>query len=178
MGFIRSVFFLYNRGSFKAGHLVLCNLKLPDHNKHANPNSVFMVAQPVSRMILFAALPAAAISYVGMPSLYWAHTENGLLCLRSNLHLRPPFYARAARHVRQVIGVLTRLYYEQPVNLRAELDAAINHAAGPILVRALSASAHGMQSEDAEPDCAKPEFARTGFARPEHSKSSFNVREL
>ena len=111
-----------------------------------------MVAQPVSRMILFAALPAAAISYVGMPSLYWAHTENGLLCLRSNLPLRPPFYSAAARHVRRLIGIFGEAAGQTVSELCAEFDTALNDAAGPILVRALSASAHGMQSEDAERD--------------------------
>jgi hypothetical protein len=95
-------------------------------------------------MILPAVLPSVAISYIGMPSLYWAHTENGSLCLRSSLPLRPPFYALAARRVRQLKAVLTGLSVRQSVKLRAEFDRALDDAAESILVRALSALAHAI----------------------------------
>ena len=148
-----------------------------------------MVAQPVSWTIWCAALPVAAILYTGMPSLFWAHTENGSLRLRSNLPLRPPFHVSAARHVRLTID---RGFYQavgQTVSeLRAEFDGALDDPAEPIRVRALSALAHGMQSVDAgqdfdkldfaKPDCAKPGCAKPGFAKPNFARSGFNVREL
>jgi hypothetical protein len=72
-------------------------------------------------MILAAVLPAVVISYLGMPSLYWAHTENGSLRLRSNLPLRPPFCVPAVRLVRQSIGVFTGLSVRQSVNYAPSL---------------------------------------------------------
>jgi hypothetical protein len=56
-------------------------------------------------------------------------------------------------------------------------------ASEPLLVHALSAPAHGMQSEDAgqdfaKLDFAKPEFARPGFAKQDFAKSGINVRDL
>jgi len=63
-----------------------------------------------------------------------------------------------------------------------------SQAAESLLVRALSALARAMQSEDAEqylvspdftkPGFTKPGFAKPGFARPDFAKPGFNVREL
>ncbi len=69
------------------------------------------------------------------------------------------------------------------IQLGAEFDVAFNHAAEPILVRALIASAHATQAGDAKRDFAKPDFARSGFTKPGFvkpgfAKSGFNVREL
>jgi hypothetical protein len=51
-----------------------------------------------------------------------------------------------------LIGIFGEAVGQTVSELCAEFDVALNDAAGPILDRALSASAHGMHSEDAERD--------------------------